>query len=269
MPRTRTYGLDIDTMRFAQRVKQGSGTTIMPEPLKQINKFVIGIKKLGLWSSMICWPLRNIHNAGTGSTVYSLGGLGTYNGTMINSPTWQQDGILVQSATSSSVDVSNFPVNDLNAGPNFIAYFTPRNISPTAGSEHFTIRYQSNDFIHYGYRGSGGTTQIISIFRSNDGFSWNSGFGVTANFINVPNSYAFTNKTHLIATPIQTITASSSVVNVTSRTSPATLSITSRTGTVECLVEFLIFFQNYNTIQNRSIIQNLFNKTLKSQIFYA
>ena len=93
MPRTRTYGLDIDTIRYAQRVKSGSGATILPVPLKQINKFVIGVKKLGLWNSMVCWPMRGIHNAGTGSTVYSLGGLGVYNGTMVNSPTWGINGI--------------------------------------------------------------------------------------------------------------------------------------------------------------------------------
>lgn len=92
MPRTRTYGLDNDTLAYAARVKAGSGKTILPENLRQINKFVIGIKKLGLWNSMVCYPMRSIHNAGTGSTVYSLGGLGVYNGTMVNGPTWQSDG---------------------------------------------------------------------------------------------------------------------------------------------------------------------------------
>ena len=92
MPRTRTYGLDADTIAFAARVKAGSGKTILPENLKQINKFIIGTKKLGIWNTMVCWPMRSIHNAGTGSTVYSLGGLGTYNGTMTNSPVWSSDG---------------------------------------------------------------------------------------------------------------------------------------------------------------------------------
>lgn len=92
MPRTRTYGLDVDTIAYAARVKAGSGVTILPEPLKQLNKFIVGIKKLGLWNSMVCWPMRSIHNAGTGSTVYSLGGLGTFNGTMQNSPVWNGDG---------------------------------------------------------------------------------------------------------------------------------------------------------------------------------
>lgn len=59
----------------------------------QINDFVVGIKDLGLWSSMVSWPLRSSQNAGTGTTAYSLGGLGTYNGTMTNGPTWGANGI--------------------------------------------------------------------------------------------------------------------------------------------------------------------------------
>jgi prepilin-type processing-associated H-X9-DG protein len=58
-----------------------------------INRFVIGMKTLGLYSSMVCWPLRSTQNAGTGSTAYSLGGLGTYNGTLVNGPTWGADGV--------------------------------------------------------------------------------------------------------------------------------------------------------------------------------
>jgi hypothetical protein len=58
-----------------------------------INYFVKGIKRLGLWDDMVCWPLRSAQNAGTGSTAYSLGGLGTYNGTLVNGPTWGVDGV--------------------------------------------------------------------------------------------------------------------------------------------------------------------------------
>jgi hypothetical protein len=57
-----------------------------------LNAFVKGIKALGLWDSMVCWPLRSTQNAGTGTTVYSLGGLGTFNGTLVNGPTWGTDG---------------------------------------------------------------------------------------------------------------------------------------------------------------------------------
>ena len=58
-----------------------------------INAFVRGVKALGLWESMVCWPLRSAQNAGVGDTVYSLGGLGTFNGTRVNGPAWTADGI--------------------------------------------------------------------------------------------------------------------------------------------------------------------------------
>ena len=58
-----------------------------------INDFVLGIKNLGLYNNMVCWPLRSSQNAGTGTTAYSLGGLGTYNGTFTNGPTWGVDGV--------------------------------------------------------------------------------------------------------------------------------------------------------------------------------
>ena len=60
---------------------------------QQISRFVTGIKDLGLWSSMVCWPLRSSQNAGTGTIAYSLGGLGTFNGTLRNGPTWGADGL--------------------------------------------------------------------------------------------------------------------------------------------------------------------------------
>lgn len=108
MPRQiiRTFGLDKDTVAFAQRVKAGSGTTILPNNLVQLNKFVVGIKRMRLWNQMVCWPMRSIHNAGIGSTVYSLGGLGTFNGTMVNSPTWENIGIKFILPNRQYVDVS-------------------------------------------------------------------------------------------------------------------------------------------------------------------
>lgn len=122
MPRTRTYGLDNDTLAYAARVKAGSGKTILPENLKQINKFVVGIKKLGLWNSMVCWPMRSIHNAGTGSTVYSLGGLGVHNGTMINAPSWEQNGVFFR--PNSYIDAINYPNYPYNTGQYGLTIFS-------------------------------------------------------------------------------------------------------------------------------------------------
>lgn len=76
---------DPDALAFAAT----SGAT----DIAALSKFVKGVKKLGLWSNMVCWPMRSGQNKGSGTTVYSLGGLGVYNGTMVNSPTWQASGI--------------------------------------------------------------------------------------------------------------------------------------------------------------------------------
>jgi hypothetical protein len=59
----------------------------------QINAFVLGVKDLGLYNSIVSWPLRSTQNAGTGTTAYSLGGLGTYNATLSASPSWGTTGV--------------------------------------------------------------------------------------------------------------------------------------------------------------------------------
>jgi hypothetical protein len=62
-------------------------------PRQQIRDFAKGVNDLGLWNSMVCWPLRSSQNYGSGTTAFSLGGLGAYNGTLVNGPTWGVDGV--------------------------------------------------------------------------------------------------------------------------------------------------------------------------------
>jgi hypothetical protein len=83
-----------------------------------LNFFVKGIKRLGLWDDMVCWPLRSAQNAGTGSTAYSLGGLGTYNGTLVNGPTWGADGITITSTAeiTDGLGAPTFPASLVVAG---------------------------------------------------------------------------------------------------------------------------------------------------------
>jgi hypothetical protein len=85
-----------------------------------INYFVKGIKRLGLWDDMVCWPLRSAQNAGTGSTAYSLGGLGAYNGTLVNGPTWGADGVDFDAATSQTktdaLGLPTFPMSSIVVG---------------------------------------------------------------------------------------------------------------------------------------------------------
>ena len=90
---------DDDALAFAA----ASGAT----DIANLSAFVEGVKSLGLWDSMVCWPLRSSQNAGTGSTAYSLGGLGTYNGTLVNGPTWGVDGLTILGSSSQSVTIGD------------------------------------------------------------------------------------------------------------------------------------------------------------------
>jgi hypothetical protein len=78
-------GIDPDAADFCSR----SGAS----DRAALSAFVRGVKDLGLWESMVCWPLRSAQNAGTGTTAYSLGGLTSSNGSFENSPTWTPSGV--------------------------------------------------------------------------------------------------------------------------------------------------------------------------------
>jgi hypothetical protein len=79
-----------------------------------INNFVKGIKSLGLWNSMVCWPLRGSQNVGSGLTARSLGGLGTFDGTLVNAPTWGANGMVA--TTSNSHVQTTVPFNYATIG---------------------------------------------------------------------------------------------------------------------------------------------------------
>jgi len=79
---------------------------------KGITDFINGIFEIGgssLWNSMVCWPLRSSQNVGTGTTAYSLGGLGSYPGTLVNGPTWGTDGVFCD-GTNDYIDTNYIPV---------------------------------------------------------------------------------------------------------------------------------------------------------------
>jgi hypothetical protein len=141
-----------------------SGATARAE----INHFVKGIKKLGLYSSMVCWPLRSSQNAGTGSTAYSLGGLGTYNGTLVNGPTWGADGV------TSAGGVSTPHIN--TSGRNRTSY-TNRSIliivKPTGDSIDDSFFGTSNYGI--GFIGSGGGMHMYRAQSTNDAVGFQAG----------------------------------------------------------------------------------------------
>ena len=110
-------------------------------PRKQIRDFSAGVNDLGLWNSMVCWPLRSSQNYGSGTTAFSLGGLGTYNGTLVGGPTWEANGVdmlaenrrITTGLGPLAQPLSVFSVQQLDVSPatSSIVY---DNVSNTGGS---------------------------------------------------------------------------------------------------------------------------------------
>jgi hypothetical protein len=142
-------------------------------PRKQIRDFAAGVNDLGLWNSMVCWPLRSTQNAGTGTTAYSLGGLGTFNGTLVNGPTWGVDGVKFSSAnhhillSSISVDpnwkpFSTFAVTDSNFTTNFLAQTTLCSLgSNTTNGALVSVNQSTTNFL-----GEVGVNRLTGGFRA-------------------------------------------------------------------------------------------------------
>ena len=102
-----------------------------------INDFVLGMKNLNLYNNMACWPLRSTQNAGTGTTAYSLGGLGTFNGTLVSGPTWGVDGVvfdgsndvITTSLTTQFTDFTAMATVRINAGAGNASRIIDKNFS--------------------------------------------------------------------------------------------------------------------------------------------
>jgi len=101
-----------------------------PTYQNRIINFVTGIKNLGLWFNMVAWPMRQTLNAGSGSTVYSLGGYGTYNGAMNGSAKWTPGGITF-TGTSDYIDYGTFNVAVSSGGFNVHTLFSGMGVPVT------------------------------------------------------------------------------------------------------------------------------------------
>lgn len=132
----------------------------------QLNEFVRGVKQLGLWDSMVCWPLRSTQNAGTGTTAYSLGGLGTFNGTLVNGPTWGADGVAFVNASSQHILLSAQVLNNTDYTA-FVA-FRLTNIA-AANLIAYALSWNRGAFI--GVESNGSTRDRSGVWTNTGSFS--------------------------------------------------------------------------------------------------
>jgi len=100
--RHRVAAIDSDVQAFATE----SGAT----DLTGLNNLVVYLKGEGLYSSFVIYPMKSAQNAGSGSTVYSLGGLTTVDLTIVAGAPWTSTGIDLNGTNqwmSSTVSGSN------------------------------------------------------------------------------------------------------------------------------------------------------------------
>jgi hypothetical protein len=69
----RTYGIDADVLAYNARIVAGGNQGLTTVGMRQVNQFVIGLKKMKLWDlAANIFLLSSNQNAGAGTTVYGL-----------------------------------------------------------------------------------------------------------------------------------------------------------------------------------------------------
>jgi hypothetical protein len=175
-----------------------------------INNFVKGIKSLGLWNSMVCWPLRASQNAGAGLTARSLGGLGNFDGTLAGGtlPSWTANGLSLAASSQMNASVTTVPQNvtllfaaagDGAANTSFAQYLQLQGSSTWVSNQAGFQDQQGNTDLYLTQRNStfdstaGTAPRLANPFRNSTNFAFVAGsLNTTAPSSNVRNLSAGT-----------------------------------------------------------------------------
>lgn len=155
----RRRGIDPDAAAFVA----ASGAS---NPLV-INAWVKEIKSAGLWSSIRAFPMRAGQNAGTGATVFGLGGLNAANGVLTGSPLWQADGVqfLLASGQYMTAAISSSSANySAGAAVNMLTTGGPNScilaVNGTSNADALQINDASTNILSGGHRTVAGSTNV-------------------------------------------------------------------------------------------------------------
>ena len=161
--------IDSDVSAFATE----SGAT----DLTGLNNLVKYLKSQSLYSNFVIYPMKSAQNAGSGSTVYSLGGLTTNDMTLVSSPSWGATGITFDGVADYG-SISDFLATDT------LTIFNRVAIDPAPPSAAITRLYGHGDAslnsasLGLSYAGNA-AGDPFRLFRSANG---QSGLGLQAEF---------------------------------------------------------------------------------------
>jgi hypothetical protein len=188
----RFYDLDIDVKNYAKRIIDAGYKC--PADINSVSDFVKGLKLLNLWGNVIFWPLRANQNAGSGNTVYSLGGLtggSRLDGTLISNPIWYAHGIFFNnlnqyiSLSGASINTDAFTSLSVlstiasNNNSHLFGLFQYLSSNPTRGVNHSIYGLTGNGVITFTgltggtrYKGNQNVTNVgIGFYYASAGVS--------------------------------------------------------------------------------------------------
>jgi hypothetical protein len=132
-----------------------------------INEWVKEIKNAGLWSSIRAYPMRSGQNAGTGATVFGLGGLNSADGVLTGTPLWQTNGVqfLLLSGQYMTAAISSSSTNySAGAAVNMLSVGGPNScvlaINGTSNADAMQINDAAANVLSGGHRTVAGSTNV-------------------------------------------------------------------------------------------------------------
>jgi hypothetical protein len=187
----RFYPLDADALAF--------GATSGATDIRPLSNLARGIKNLGLWSNFASWPQKSAQNAGTGATVFMLGGASAGSGTLVNGPTWGASGIAYTSASSQYMDTNSTATAlgiESTTTAHHIFHRVKRNIGGPWSSSNFNSGNPDNviglaSVSIVNLRAGAISSNIVGTFLENEDVT------VVHSYYSNRNFEAFTNKTSL------------------------------------------------------------------------
>jgi hypothetical protein len=171
----------------------GPVVTALSDPRQLIVDFAQGIDRLGLWNSMVCWPLRSSQNAASGTTAFSLGGLGQFDGTLVGSPSRVANGLSLSATQHMNAAVTAVPQNvtllfaaagNGAAQTSFAQYFNIQNATAWSGNQVGLQDQQGNTELYLSQRTSTFVPNNVTAPSLANPFRNSSSFGFVAGSLN-------------------------------------------------------------------------------------